>query len=312
MINKIIYPSIEKYNKYALALGGRKFFNVIFAKDSENSGNKEKLEYLSNIFYMQQQGIKNFRGVPVDKKLKIKNSPENIDHNYNIFREAGLLGTMDQFRTNFEGKSNRNSFFDEVGRAGIVFPNLFYTSQDLDEKKLYSLLEAKNYSSNGNFGGFKSSWVKDKDGKINYCTYLRDENGYPCFDLKYIAKRRGENEKYDLVARFNKEGIREIKHIEHIQKELSLSPEFKDISLLKDKFRDYIPFTNYFFKTKKESSRIEYCSTDVDGSVAYGILKGNEKQKVVLERILRENPLLAGGAYKRILDFCKENYSDLL
>jgi hypothetical protein len=296
---------MERYKGIALAAGGKKFL-------PENLKDQERLEYHSALFWIGQQGAKNYRGTPANKRFKPYNSIENASHNFNLLKQGGV--PMDELTSAEKFAELKEEFLKNIflknpfGRAGVVPLNLFYASEDLDEKKLLLLLEAESYKPNNGFSGFKSPWVKDHGGKINYCVYLQEENGYPLFDLKYIAKNRGEKEKYDLVTRFNKEGIREIKHLEFLTNDFSVDPDAARIDFIKKMFPGNVPFLTYFFKDRKEDSCIECYEEGCGFGTRENNLPRNEKSKVILEHILKNEPILAGGAFRRILNFCKENY----
>lgn len=282
-------------------------FDYYISKPEDFFSNQECLDYISALFWLTKNGSKGFDILKENQKFRKMSSRNNCLHNALIFQN--ILR-----KKNFSGEDMRNMFresIDELNGSGVIPPSLFYSSKKLDAKDIESLLLTENYFGD-NFNGFKSKWIREKDNdkRVNYCLYLRENNEKFSPNLKYLVENLSKNGhlKYDLVVSFNNLGINSIKHSEYEIRKLKQHELMKEYTLFSENYKDFCEYSTSFFKEKKD--KIQIIFQNDDKIKEENVLLSN-KNKVIAENVLKKEPILAGGAFRYILNFYVQNYDKL-
>jgi hypothetical protein len=277
--------------------------------------NQETLDLFSVVLYLIKNGDKEFTGVPDESKLKYLLKKENAENNNRILDESlgrdfcniennGLF--LDLLRTTKFFIKNFKQIYD---RSYFVSMDLFYHSKNLDAKKLEDLLDPSNYKENGGHSGFRSGWMRDLKDRVNYAVFLDKRNEEHFCELWYIAKHTDKGkEKYDLIVQFDIEGISKIKHVgyeaENIRHYKMLEKYFPQKSVY---VRDWLK--KFIMHVKEMPDSIAYHRETEGDYIKTKKLKHKKKHKVINEAIIKYEPIVAGGAFRYILEYCCKNYS---
>lgn len=290
-------------------------YGITALKDiMSKNASEEVLEYWSNLLWLAKTGRKDF--TPLGKKNTLTNSRnlKETQHNQKLYKKLGIESIVEN-----SSLASIKEFVLGLGMniydgTGVAPLNLFYESNKVDPANLNRLIDKSSYQRFEAFGfeGIKSDWMVDHDKRINYSVYVREENGRPITELKYIAKGKNRGRfKYDLVVEFDRTGIVSIKHVEYEVKNLNRLDIEEKYSHLGDKFRKTVDFATYFFKKRKETNQIEVRKVDEEEDFTH-LLGMDKQEKLIDERILQTTPILAGGAFKKILQYCCLHRKDVI